>query len=418
MSTGTHVRRPFDLPRGERLSNRLAKAAMSEALADAEGNVTEELLLLYRTWSQTSGCALLITGNVTVDKRYVAEPGNVMLSPESDLDGLRAWAAAGRSGGNQLWMQLNHPGRQANALASRLRPVAPSAIAANFPGAVRPRALEPDQIHTIVAGFAAAAAAARAVGFDGVQIHAAHGYLISQFLSPLSNQRADEWGGALDNRMRFALAVVRAVRDAVGADYPVGIKLNSADFQRGGFTETESMLVAEVLAAEGVDLIEISGGSFSSPVMTGVNLAPSTSAREAYFQTYAEQLRVRTNQIPLMLTGGFRTVEAMESALSAGACDIVGLARMLCVTPSAGTTVLAGRSPTAPTGSHRIGMRWLFQRLTDIHRLDGILDVQWHTDQIHRIAAGLDPEPDRHWSRALVAAVRRNGFGALRKRRS
>ncbi|KAA1416974.1 NADH:flavin oxidoreductase/NADH oxidase family protein [Nocardioides humilatus] len=411
----TLIEQELVLARGRALNNRLAKAALSEALADDQGRVTDKLVRIWQRWSEDSGCGLLITGNVMVDGDYVAEPGNVVVVPGRDDEGLRRWAAAAKAGGNQVWMQLNHPGRQGNALASRTRPIAPSAIAGNFPGAMRPRAMSEAEISATIWSFAQAAATARDAGFDGVEIHAAHGYLISQFLSPLSNQRDDHWGGTLDNRMRFALAVVSAIRAAVGDDFPVGIKLNSADFQRGGFDEDESMLVAAALVGAGIDLIEVSGGTYANPVMVGASA--STQAREAYFQRYAERLRTVTGDVPLMLTGGFRTIEAMEGALADDACDLVGLGRTLCVTPSAGALLLSGQSPEQPVGSHELGLRPLIGLVADVRQLDGMLDVQWHTDQIHRMAAGRNPDPHRPWYLALATALRRNGLGALTRRR-
>ncbi|HNH49411.1 MAG TPA: NADH:flavin oxidoreductase, partial [Myxococcota bacterium] len=236
---------PLSLPCGAVLSNRIAKSAMSEDLAD-RGNVPgERLFRLYRRWGK-GGAGLLITGNVMIDRTALGEPYNVVVEDEKVLPALSAWAAAAREGGVEVWPQLNHPGRQSPRMLSPV-PVAPSAVAVQLPGKAfaQPRALSSPEIEALVARFARAAALCKQAGFTGVQIHGAHGYLISQFLSPLSNLREDEWGGSPENRRRFLIEVVRAVRAAVGPTFPVGVKLNSADFQRGGFSEEESMEVVE-----------------------------------------------------------------------------------------------------------------------------------------------------------------------------
>jgi 2,4-dienoyl-CoA reductase-like NADH-dependent reductase (Old Yellow Enzyme family) len=325
-----------------------------------------------------------------------------------DLDALRRWAQAGKVGGTPVWVQLNHPGRQALRIAGA-RPVAPSAIAPALPGAVTPRALTDAEIREIVARFAHSAAVVKEAGFDGVQLHGAHGYLISQFLSPRANRREDEWGGDAVRRRRFVLEAVRATRAAVGPRFPVAIKLNSADFQRGGFDEAESGAVVEALVAEGVDLVEISGGTYESPAMTGslTRTRESTRLREAYFLTYAEQVRDRAGNVPLMVTGGFRSRAAMGAAIDVRACDVVGLARPLALAPDGAAPLLDGSAERIDAGARRIGIR----------RLDDLLDLYWHTRQLHRIGAGHDPDPRESPLRTLTALVGASGWDSLRRRR-
>lgn len=248
---------------------------------------------------------------------------------------------------------------------------------------------------------------------NGVQLHGAHGYLVSQFLSPLANRRDDEWGGDLERRMRFPVEVLRAVRAAVGDAFPVAIKLNSADFQRGGFTEDESEHVVARLADEQIDLIEISGGTFERPAMMGSTARQSTREREAYFLTYAERVRAHAGNVPLAVTGGFRSRSAMDQALADVACDIVGLGRPLCVDPEAARRLLADTGHYAAAGTPRIAARALLGRVVDLHAADALLDVQWHTDQIHRIANGLEPNPGRPWWFTIMTTVRRNGLAAI-----
>lgn len=408
----SHVDQPLTLACGQTLANRLMKAGLSEQLSDREHAPTSQLERLYDRWGR-SGCGLIITGNVTVDRRHLAEPRNVAIEDDRDRDQLSSWARAAKRGGTHVWVQLNHPGRQANPLAGRTRPVAPSEVPLAIPGAPRPRALTGGEVEATVRRFATAAVIVKEAGFDGVQLHGAHGYLISQFLSPLANVRDDEWGGDLERRMRFPVEVLRAVRAAVGHGFPVGIKLNSADFQRGGFTEDESEQVVARLADEQIDLIEISGGTFEQPAMMGSVARQSTRDREAYFLTYAERVRRHAGTVPLAVTGGFRSRSAMDGALTDGACDMVGIGRPLCIDPEAAHHLLSNSAHYAAAGTPRIAARSLLGRVIDLHSADALLDVQWHTDQIHRIANGLDPNPDRPWWLSIMTTVRRNGLAAI-----
>lgn len=404
---------PLSLPCGQQLPNRLVRSALSEALAERDGRPGVGLQRVFRRWSGAS-YGLIITGNVMVDGRQLGEPGNVVIDGDRHLEAFTAWAAAGKAGGNRLWMQINHPGRQAGAFVTGNRPVAPSAIAPGIPGSPKPRALTGDEIEELITRYATAASVAQRAGFDGVQLHGAHGYLISQFLSPLANQRDDEWGGDAERRMRFVIDVLRAVRAAVGPEFPVGIKLNSADFQRGGFSEDESMAVVDRLAQEGIDLVEISGGTYSAPAMMGQGQRESTRQREAYFQGYAEEVRRRTPGVPLLLTGGFRTRDGMQGAIDDGACDLIGIGRSTCVDPEVGVGLIDGTRERTTVGDTKAGARWLLGRVTDLRLVDGALDLQWHTDQIHRMAAGKDPDPNRAWWRTAGRMGRRFGWAALR----
>lgn len=405
---------PLTLPCGQVLPNRLVKSALSEALGTADHAPDERLERLYRRWS-TGGYGLVVTGNVMVDRTQLGEPGNVVVEDDRHLPALTRWASAAKAGGTPVWVQVNHPGRQANLLALRTRPVAPSAVAVGLPGATTPRALTSAEVEGLVERFATTAEVCERAGFDGVQVHAAHGYLVAQFLSPLSNLRDDEWGGDPERRMRFLLEVVRAVRRRVSPGFAVGVKLNSADFQRGGFSEEESAGVVEALSREGLDLLEVSGGSYESPAMMGT-AAASTRAREAYFLEYAATVRERAGGVPLAVTGGFRSREAMAGAVAAGECDVVGLGRPTVTTPDAAAQVLDGR--TDRLVAHRLasGLPGVARRVVDVKALDGAMDLSWHTDQLHRLGAGLEPDLDRGRLATAVAMLRRNGRGALRKR--
>ncbi|MGW8683498.1 NADH:flavin oxidoreductase/NADH oxidase family protein [Streptomyces sp. NPDC055817] len=324
---------PLPLRSGQVLNNRIAKAAMEENMAGDGQLPDQRLLTLYRRWA-AGGTGLLITGNVMVHAEALTGPGGIVLDENAPLKPFTEWAEAGKSGGGTIWMQINHPGRQ---------------VASNMPGVVwgpsdvgvdlgrhsgrfgRPTAMTPAQIDATVTRFAVTAHRAEKAGFDGVEVHAAHGYLLSQFLSPLVNKRTDQWGGSLENRARMLLDVVRAVHDAVSPSFAVAVKLNSADFQRGGFDVDDARQVIEMLEPLGVDLVELSGGSYESPAMTGRSADARTQAREAYFLDLAKDL-VRTSPLPLMLTGGITRRATAERVLDSGVA-IVGMGTALAVTP-------------------------------------------------------------------------------------
>jgi len=379
--------RSLRLPNGAVLKNRLAKSAMSEALGSADDQVTTPgLATLYARWAQ-GGAGLLITGNVMVDPLQLVEPNVVALYDESQLPSLSAWVAAGTSADTHLWIQLNHPGRQAPRFINP-DPVAPSAVGFSAEMAAvfaTPRPLRSSEIEDIVARYGHSAKLAKQAGFTGVQIHGAHGYLVSQFLSPRTNLRTDKWGGSLHNRMRFAREVYRTIRENVGDDFCVSMKLNSADFQVGGLTEAESIEVAVALADSGIDLLEVSGGTYERPEMSGGPVRTSTREREAYFLLFASALRARV-AVPIMLTGGFRSSSAMAAAVASGATDVVGLARPLVLEPDLPRRILAGeraRSIVTPI-------------VTGIRKIDeaALMEVSWYGRQIRRL--GADRPPSLH----------------------
>jgi len=411
----TSLADPLDLPSGVRLPNRIAKAALSEALGDGDNSPDERIVTLYRRWAQ-GGYGLLITGNIMIDRAHLGEPGNIAIEDDRALPQLTAWSKAAHDGGAAIFAQLNHPGRQSNLLHLGHTPVAPSAVPLALPGATVPRELTSVEIEDIIDRFATAAAVCEAAGFDGVQIHAAHGYLVTQFLSPLTNLREDEWGGDPTRRMRFLLEVVRRVRVRVSPGFAVAVKLNSADFQRGGFSEADSRAVVAALAQEAVDLIEVSGGNYESPAMSG-SAAPSTRAREAYFLDYARSVRDAAGDVPLAVTGGFRSRGGMQDAITAGDCDVVGIARPTVTTTDAADAILKGRTATLATHEIGVGMRRLIGRVADLKTLDGILNLSWNTDQMHRLARGTEPDLDRGALRTAVAMVRRNSRVSLKPRR-
>lgn len=343
------------LPCGAVLPNRLAKAAMTEGLADPQGLPTPELTRLYKIWAD-GGSGMLLSGNIQIDADHLERPGNVIIDrdlTEAERALFREWTAAATSNGNHFWAQISHAGRQCFKIVNP-NPKAPSAVKVGIPGGQfgEPVALEGHEIEAIIAGFVRAVKTCQEVGFTGVQIHGAHGYLISQFLSPRTNQRTDEWGGTLENRASVLTQIIGQARAAVGPDFPISVKLNSADFQKGGFAFDDSLTVVGWLEELGVDLIEVSGGTYEQPKLLGVEgmepaeapkVKASTAAREAYFVDFAKAMKEACT-VPLMVTGGFRTRAAMEQALESGSADLIGLGRPLCADPDGPTRLLEGES--------------------------------------------------------------------------
>lgn len=325
---------PLTLPNGAIIPNRLAKAAMEENMADAGHAPSPQLIRLYQAWAE-GGAGLLISGNVMIDGRAMTGPGGVVLEDDRQLQRFRQWATTGRAHGAQFWLQLNHPGRQMPANLGQ--PTwAPSAVPLELGKMSRhftmPQAMDEGRIAEVIERFANSARLAEQAGFDGVQIHAAHGYLLSQFLSPLSNQRNDQWGGTLDNRARLLLEVVKAVRAVVSPSFAVAVKLNSADFQRGGFSAEDAREVLLRLNGLAVDLVELSGGSYEAPAMQGDARDGRTLAREAYFIEFARELK-DVARMPLMVTGGIRRQSVAEQVLASGVA-MAGIGTALALEPA------------------------------------------------------------------------------------
>lgn len=389
---------PLALPCGAVLPNRIAKAALTEGLADPMNHATERHCRLYRRWAQ-GGAGLLITGNVQADRRFLERPGNVVVDGNGGDEALRRYAQAGTENGNHLWMQINHPGRQTPGHI-HAAPLAPSAVPLELPGFGKPVAMTGADIRDVIRRFSHVAAVARDTGFTGVQIHAAHGYLLSQFLNPLANRRDDEWGGPLENRARLLLEIVGGVRKATGADFPVSVKLNSSDFQKGGFSNEDCLQVVQWLSEAGIDLLEISGGNYESPRMVVGGRVPSpevkesTIRREAYFLEYASRIRP-VCAVPLMVTGGFRTRSAMQAALESGEVDVIGLGRPLISAPDAARQLM--RDELETLDQHELTLRLdtggieLDPKEKAEAKVWGIQG--WFAMQIIRLGEGLEPDP-------------------------
>ncbi|VVS92563.1 NADH:flavin oxidoreductase/NADH oxidase family protein [Desulfoluna spongiiphila] len=399
---------PLTLPCGAVLKNRIVKSAMSEIMGDRGHGPTPELVRLYRRWAQ-GGTGLLVTGNVMVDSRALGEPNNVVIEDDRHMAALSRWAESGKENGAHIWVQLNHPGRQSPAFLSP-EPVAPSAVpyASDLKRAFNtPRALADAEILEIIDRFAKAAGTVKRAGFTGVQIHGAHGYLVSQFLSPLYNHRSDRWGGDITGRMRFVLEIYRAIRREVGPEFPVGIKINSSDFKRNGLTEEEALAVINALDSEGIDLVEISGGNYEAPAMMGQRGRKKEGT--PYFMAFADHA-ARAVSTPMALTGGFRTAEVMKTTLSETAIAMVGLARPLVVDPGLAGKVLSGAPVTSSVRPLTTGFAFL-DRIT-------MLEITWYENQMRYLGMGRNPRPRENVYKTVWKILSGMGTVAFKRRRA
>jgi len=305
------------------------------------------LLRMYKTWAD-GGAGLFLTGNVMVDGRGMTGPGGVVLEDDRNLERFKQWAQVSRSGGAQAWMQISHPGRQMMAALGQ-ETWSASSVALDMGKLSNkfsvPKEMTVADIDELQRRFVTTAKLAEQAGFSGVQIHAAHGYLLSQFLSPISNKRQDQWGGRIENRARLLIEIVKAVRADVSPQFVVSVKLNSADFQRGGFTPEEAIRVVEMLNELNVDLVELSGGSYEAPAMQGQARDGRTLAREAYFLEFAKDI-VAVACMPLMVTGGIRRKAVAEQVINSGVA-MAGIATALAIDPNLPRDWRAGKDTTA-----------------------------------------------------------------------
>ena len=387
---------PVELRSGQVLRNRIAKAAMEEGLAGKAQLPDERLNALYRRWG-AGGAGLLITGNVMVHAEALTGPGGIVLDADSPLEPFAAWGQEGKDAGDTLVMPISHPDRKMRVNAPGVV-WGPSDIAVDVGRHSkrfgRPVAMTAQQIRETVTRFATTAERAELAGFDGVEIHAAHGYLLSQFLSPLVNNRTDEWGGSLANRARLLLDVVRATRAVVSPEFAVAVKLNSADFQRGGFDADDAHEVIGMLAGLGVDLVEVSGGSYESPAMSGRPTDGRTAAREAYFLELAAEL-ADTSPIPLMLTGGITRSDTAERVLAKNVA-VVGMGTALAVTPDLPNRWREGLGAAGALKP----VTWSDKPLASLAQM---AQVRY---QMRRMAAGKDPALGIRPALALLADQR------------
>jgi 2,4-dienoyl-CoA reductase-like NADH-dependent reductase (Old Yellow Enzyme family) len=394
----TDLNSPLTLPCGVVLQNRLAKAAMTERLTNSNCRPNAHHFELYRRWGE-QGVGLLITGNMMVDHRYMESAGNIaplfvddeeILHRQMQKD-LQTMAKAARGAHNgEVWVQLNHPGRQCTRFVNN-RPLSASDVQLHKVGFfARPRPMSVDQINMLISQYRETALMVKEAGFTGIQIHAAHGYLLSQFLSPLTNLRTDEYGGSLENRARLLLEVVEAVRESCGEHFPISVKLNSADFQRGGFQEADALQVVKMLEQRKIDLLEVSGGNYENlaffetegKMPNDGSKRESTKAREAYFLDFAQKVR-KECQTPIMLTGGIRSRAFADEVLEKGSIDVVGVARPFLLEANFGARFLEGETALPETTSRKVGWR----------PVDDLAEAGYWDRQVDLIARGKNPKP-------------------------
>ena len=328
-----HVFEPLVLPSGLRLNNRIVKAAMEENMATQLQQPGDDIFNLYESWSKGEMGAI-ITGNVMVDPHAMTGPGGIALHAASDLSTFKKWATLSKQHDVKIIMQINHPGRQTfKNLGGKTMAPSSTALSLGKHSSMfaKPIAMTQADIQDVIVQFITTAKKAQEAGFDGVQIHAAHGYLLSQFLSPLVNKRTDEWGGELVNRSRLLLDIVSGVKEAVQDTFSVSVKLNSADFQRGGFDTDDAIFVVQQLEDTNIDFVELSGGSYEAPAMQGRSADEKTLGREAYFLEFAKSIAQRT-KLKIMTTGGITRLPIANQVISEH-IDMVGIASAMAFSP-------------------------------------------------------------------------------------
>lgn len=295
---------------------------MSDSLANGEGDSTEAQARLYERWA-SGGIGLSIVGEVQGDFRYPEKPGNLVLGESSNQQALHSLASRATINNSHLWAQLGHAGALSHQPISL--PVGPSALDV---GSIKCRGLTVNEVRELPDMFAKSAVFAKTAGFSGIQIHAAHGFLLSQFLSPLFNQRTDGYGGSIEARCRIIIEIIEKVRSSVGPEFPIGIKINSSDQLVDGLTEEDALDFVRILDRTSVDIIDISGGTY----FPGAKASSDGTGNGPYFLDFARQARNATN-IPLMLTGGFKCREQAIDAVASGFVDVVGVARAMVLDP-------------------------------------------------------------------------------------
>ena len=310
---------------GMKLQNRFVRSATWEGLAAEDGSCTPQLADLMETLAR-GGVGLIISSHAYVQKVGQAGTGQLGIHNDDMIPGLKEMTAAVHKQNGKIVCQLAHAGFFGNEKLSGQTPIAPSAVDGIAEG--MRKEMTSEEIQTVITAFETAARRAKVAGFDGIQIHGAHGYLLSEFISPLFNHRTDEYGGSIENRARLPLAVLQAVRGAVGADYPVLIKLNCKDFNDKGLQPADFVEVGKMLADAGIDAIEVSGGLPISPKTRHSQLGINKQKKEAYFQEEARALRKETD-VTLVLVGGNRSFHVAEDLVADGVADYISMSRPL-----------------------------------------------------------------------------------------
>ena len=395
---------PITLPNGTTIKNRFFKSAMSEGMGTRDFQPKKNIATLYKRWAE-GGTGLIITGNIMVDPKGTAEPGNIVFDKNSNMEILKNWANQGQQHGAKIMVQLNHPGKQAPKTIAK-ETVAPSAVPLGN-GLNKlfstPRALTTSEVEELVQKFVTSAKVAKEAGFSGVQIHAAHGYLISQFLSPHDNRRTDKYGGSLENRMRFLKEIYLGMREELGKDFTIGIKINSTDFKEDGLTEEDSLETIVELANLGLDFVEISGGTYERPAMMG---ATSKSTNQVFFAEYSKKLKQKI-KIPVVVTGGIRSINAMNTLLNDNTTDFIGIARPLTIDPNIPNKIKQGTYTIVETTRVSTGVKKL-------DKLFGsLLGIVYYQVLMQNIAKGKEPKATKNAWPSLIQAVYNQGLAVL-----
>ena len=395
---------PITLPNGTTIKNRFFKSAMSEGMGTRDCQPKKNIATLYKRWAE-GGTGLIITGNIMVDPKGTAEPGNIVFDKNSNMEILKNWANQGQQHGAKVMVQLNHPGKQAPKTVSK-QTVAPSAVPLGN-GLNKlfstPRALTTSEVEELVQKFVTSAKVAKEAGFSGVQIHAAHGYLISQFLSPHDNRRTDKYGGSLENRMRFLKEIYLGMREELGKDFTIGIKINSTDFKEDGLTEEDSLKTIIELANLGLDFVEISGGTYERPAMMG---ATSKSTNQVFFAEYSKKLKQKI-EIPVVVTGGIRSINAMNTLLNDNTTDFIGIARPLTIDPNIPNKIKQGTYTIVETTRVSTGVK----KLDKI--FGSLLGIVYYQVLMQNIAKGKEPKATKNAWPSLIQAVYNQGLAVL-----
>lgn len=395
---------PITLPNGTTIKNRFFKSAMSEGMGTRDFQPKKNIATLYKRWAE-GGTGLIITGNIMVDPKRTAEPGNIVFDKNSNMEILKNWANQGQQHGAKVMVQLNHPGKQAPKTVSK-QTVAPSAVPLGN-GLNKlfstPRALTTSEVEELVQKFVTSAKVAKEAGFSGVQIHAAHGYLISQFLSPHDNRRTDKYGGSLENRMRFLKEIYLGMREELGKDFTIGIKINSTDFKEDGLTEEDSLKTIIELANLGLDFVEISGGTYERPAMMG---ATSKSTNQVFFAEYSKKLKQKI-EIPVVVTGGIRSINAMNTLLNDNTTDFIGIARPLTIDPNIPNKIKQGTYTIVETTRVSTGVK----KLDKI--FGSLLGIVYYQVLMQNIAKGKEPKATKNAWPSLIQAVYNQGLAVL-----
>ena len=395
---------PITLPNGTTIKNRFFKSAMSEGMGTRDFQPKKNIATLYKRWAE-GGTGLIITGNIMVDPKGTAEPGNIVFDKNSNMENLKNWAKQGQQHGAKVMVQLNHPGKQAPKTVSK-QTVAPSAVPLGN-GLNKlfstPRALATNEVEELIQKFVTSAKVAKEAGFSGVQIHAAHGYLISQFLSPHDNRRTDKYGGSLENRMRFLKEIYLGMREELGKDFNIGIKINSTDFKEDGLTEEDSLKTIIELADLGLDFVEISGGTYERPAMMG---ATSKSTNQVFFAEYSKKLKQKI-EIPVVVTGGIRSINAMNTLLNNNTTDFIGIARPLTIDPNIPNKIKQGTYTIVETTRVSTGVK----KLDKI--FGSLLGIVYYQVLMQNIAKGKEPKATKNAWPSLIQAVYNQGLAVL-----